>query len=72
MDTTKKMYRTVNKLIDDMGASVEPAKESKGLLNRTSRGVSRSDNLTNDGEPLMIVIDYVKEFRKLREGLKNE
>ena len=48
----------------------EPKKESKGLLNRTSRGISVESN-QNSNEPLMKVVQYVKQFRKMREGIKN-
>ena len=56
-------------LIDNMNYS-EPKKESKGLLNRTSRGISVESN-QNSNEPLMKVVQYVKQFRKMREGIKN-
>ena len=55
-------------LIDNMDTS-KPEKESKGLLNRTSRGMS-VDSQANK-EPLMKIVQYVKQFRKMREGIKN-
>ena len=70
-DMTKQMYKTVNKLIDEMGKTEKPVEKSKGLLNRTSRGIPSTNNDSKD-EPLLIVVNYVKEFRKMREGLKNE
>ena len=45
-DFTKKMYKTVNELID-------------------------STKKTDKNEPLLKIVEYVKQFRKMREGLKN-
>lgn len=68
-DASTQIYKRVNMLIDNMDDS-EPKKESKGLLNRTSRGISVESN-QNSNEPLMKVVQYVKQFRKMREGIKN-
>ena len=68
-DASTQIYKRVNMLINNMDDS-EPKKESKGLLNRTSRGISVESN-QNSNEPLMKVVQYVKQFRKLREGIKN-
>ena len=68
-DASTQIYKRVNMLIDNMNYS-EPKKESKGLLNRTSRGIS-VDNNQNSAAPLMKVVQYVKQFRKMREGIKN-
>ena len=68
-DASTQIYKRVNMLIDNMNYS-EPKKESKGLLNRTSRGISVESN-QNSNEPLMKVVQYVKQFRKMREGIKN-
>jgi hypothetical protein len=69
-DMTKQMYKTVNKLIDEMGKTEKPVEKSKGLLNRTSRGMP-VDMMQDTDAPLLKVVRYVKEFRKMREGLKN-
>ena len=71
IDVTKQMYKTVNKLIDEMGRTEKPVEKSKGLLNRTSRGMSVDTAIKKNDQPLMTVVNYVKEFRKMREGLKN-
>ena len=68
-DASTQIYKRVNMLIDNMDYS-EPKKESNGLLNRTSRGISVESN-QNSNEPLMKVVQYVKQFRKMREGIKN-
>lgn len=68
-DASTQIYKRVNMLIDNMDDS-EPKKESRGLLNRTSRGIS-VDNNQNSDAPLMKVVQYVKQFRKMREGIKN-
>ena len=68
-DASTQIYKRVNMLINNMDDS-EPKKESKGLLNRTSRGISVESN-QNSNEPLMKVVQYVKQFRKMREGIKN-
>jgi len=71
VDVTKQMYKTVNKIIDEMGKNEKPVEKSKGLLNRTSRGMSVDRDNKETDQPLMTVVNYVKEFRKMREGLKN-
>ena len=38
-DYTKKMYKTINELIEYSKGTEEKLFESKGLLNRTSRGI---------------------------------
>tara|TARA_R110002074_G_scaffold34920_1_gene95569 strand:+ start:289 stop:507 length:219 start_codon:yes stop_codon:yes gene_type:complete len=68
-DASTQIYKRVNMLIDNMNNS-EPKKEPKGLLNRTSRGISVGNNQNSDA-PLMKVVQYVKQFRKMREGIKN-
>ena len=70
IDVTKQMYKTVNKLIDEMGKTEKPVEKSKGLLNRTSRGMP-VDVMQDADAPLLKVVRYVKEFRKMRELLKN-
>ena len=67
---TKQMYKTVNKLLDEMGKNEKPVEKSKGLLNRTSRGMS-VDLMQDADAPLLKVARYVKDFRKMREGLNN-
>ena len=69
-DFTKKMYKTVNELINSTESSEPTVSESKGLLTRTSRGQEITDD-TDKNEPLLKVVEYVKKFRKMREGLKN-
>jgi len=69
-DFTKKMYKTVNELIDSTENTEPTVLESKGLLTRTSRGQEMTDD-TDKNEPLLKVVEYVKKFRKMREGLKN-
>tara|TARA_R110002073_G_C9408023_1_gene575098 strand:- start:1000 stop:1221 length:222 start_codon:yes stop_codon:yes gene_type:complete len=69
-DFTKKMYKTVNELIDSTESTEPTVSESKGLLTRTSRG-QEIINDTDKNEPLLKVVEYVKKFRKMREGLKN-
>jgi len=69
-DFTKKMYKTVNELIDSTEKTEPTVSESKGLLTRTSRG-QEITNDTDKNEPLLKVVEYVKKFRKMREGLKN-
>jgi len=69
-DFTKKMYKTVNELIDSTESTEPTVSESKGLLTRTSRGQEITDD-TDKNEPLLKVVEYVKKFRKMREGLKN-
>lgn len=69
-DFTKKMYKTVNELIDSTESTEPTVSESKGLLTRTSRG-QEITNDTDKNEPLLKVVEYVKKFRKMREGLKN-
>ena len=53
-----------------MGKTEKPVEKSKGLLNRTSRGMS-VDLMQDADAPLLKVVRYVKEFRKMREGLNN-
>ena len=67
---TKQMYKTVNKLIDEMGKTEKPVEKSKGLLNRTSRGMP-VDVMQDADAPLLKVVRDVKEFRKMREGVNN-
>ena len=67
-DASTQIYKRVNMLIDNMDTS-KPEKESKGLLNRTSRGMS-VDSQANK-EPLMKIVQYVKQFRKMREEINN-
>ena len=69
-DMTKQMYKTVNKLIDQMDKTEKPVEKPKGLLNRTSRCMS-VDMMQDTDAPLLKVVRYVKEFRKMREGLNN-
>ena len=69
-DFTKKMYKTVNELIDSTESTEPTVSESKGLLTRTSRGQEITGD-TDKNEPLLKVVEYVKKFRKMREGLKN-
>ena len=64
------MYKTVNELIDSTESTEPTVSESKGLLTRTSRG-QEITNDTDKNEPLLKVVEYVKKFRKMREGLKN-
>ena len=64
------MYKTVNELIDSTESTEPTVSESKGLLTRTSRG-QEIINDTDKNEPLLKVVEYVKKFRKMREGLKN-
>jgi hypothetical protein len=69
-DFTKKIYKTVNELIDSTKKTEPTVSESKGLLTRTSRGQEITDD-TDKNEPLLKIVEYVKQFRKMREGLKN-
>ena len=66
---TKKMYKTINELIEYSKDTEEKTFGSKGLLNRTSRGRSTED--IDVDAPLLKVVEYVKQFRKMREGLKD-
>jgi len=68
-DYTKKMYKTINELIEYSKGTEEKSPASKGLLNRTSRGRSTED--VDVDAPLLKVVEYVKQFRKMREGLKD-
>ncbi len=68
-DYTKKMYKTINELIEYSRGTEEKLPASKGLLNRTSRGRSTED--VDVDAPLLKVVEYVKQFRKMREGLKD-
>tara|TARA_Y100000114_G_scaffold40685_1_gene36192 strand:- start:2073 stop:2309 length:237 start_codon:yes stop_codon:yes gene_type:complete len=67
----RKAVSTVNKIIKMSKETTASEPETKGLLNRTSRGVDK--NIIDDSEntPLMKVVEYVKQFRKLREELSN-
>ena len=67
----RKAVSTVNKIIKMSKETTVSEPETKGLLNRTSRGVDK--NIIDDSEntPLMKVVEYVKQFRKLREELSN-
>ena len=69
-DVTQQMYKTVNKLIDEMGETTKPTEKSKSLLNRTSRGMSVDKEFDEDN-PLFKVVQYVKGFRKMRKELGN-
>tara|TARA_R100001015_G_C4578317_1_gene135224 strand:+ start:187 stop:411 length:225 start_codon:yes stop_codon:yes gene_type:complete len=66
----KKAYKNINKIIEAMDESVVEQPETKGLLNRTSRGLSKTDE-TEMNEPIFKVARYVKQIRKMREGIKN-
>jgi len=68
-DYTKKMYKTINELIEYSRGTEEKLPASKGLLNRTSRGRSTED--VDVDAHLLKVVEYVKQFRKMREGLKD-
>jgi len=68
-DITQQMYKTVNKLIDEIGESNKPVEKTKGLLNRTSRGMP-IEKTADEDSPLYKVVEYVKRFRKLRKELK--
>ena len=63
------MYKTINELIEYSKDTEEKTFGSKGLLNRTSRGRSTED--IDVDAPLLKVVEYVKQFRKMREGLKD-
>jgi len=68
-DYTKQMYETVNELIKFAGNTQKEPTQSKGLLNRSSRG--QEVNKESVDEPILKVVEYVKQFRKMREEINN-